>query len=90
MWRVLYLEFEREQDKCYLGNLAELQVVYHSTISVFCSDYVRVLWPDQILYVNILIVTTDAAPYMCKAMRPSQVLFPKMVHITCLAHGLLN
>ena len=79
---------EEEQGKCYLGNLAELHVVNHSTISAFFNDSIRVLWPDQILYENILVVTTDAAPYMCKAMRALQILFPKMVHITCLAHGL--
>ena len=68
--------------------MTELQSVNHSTIAAFFSDLLKVLWPNQILYENVLAVTTDIAPYMCKAMRGLQVLFPKMVHETCLTHGL--
>lgn len=39
-------------------------------------------------YNKILLVVTDAAPYMCSAMNSLKVLFPKMIHLTCLAHGL--
>lgn len=31
---------------------------------------------------------TDAAAYMIRAMSSLQTLFPKMLHLTCLAHGL--
>ncbi|XP_053965556.1 uncharacterized protein LOC128867942 [Anastrepha ludens] len=33
-------------------------------------------------------VTTAAAAYMISAMKSLQVLFPKMLHVTCFAHGL--
>lgn len=79
---------EVERLKCYLGNVAELKSVNHSTIAAFFNDSLHVLWPQQILYENVLIATTDAAPYMCKAMRGLQVMYPKMIHVTCLAHGL--
>lgn len=39
-------------------------------------------------YNKILLVVTDAAPYMCKAFSSLKVLYPKMIHLTCLAHGL--
>ena len=39
-------------------------------------------------YGNVLLVVTDAAPYMVKAMNGVQSLYPKMIHVTCLAHGL--
>ncbi|XP_063610355.1 uncharacterized protein LOC134785688 [Penaeus indicus] len=79
---------EDERDKCYLGNMALLDAVNHSTIAAFFNESLLQLWPDQILYHNILVVTTDAAPYMLKAMRGLNVLYPKMIHITCIAHGL--
>ena len=31
---------------------------------------------------------SDAAPYMLKAGKAIKVFYPKMIHITCLAHGL--
>ena len=68
--------------------MAQLESVNHSTIAAFFNDSLTVLWPNQVLYNNVFIVATDAAPYMCKAMKGLQVLFPKMVHVTCLAHGL--
>lgn len=37
---------------------------------------------------KVLLVTTDAAPYMKSAMEALTVLYPKMVHVTCAAHGL--
>lgn len=39
-------------------------------------------------YNKVLLVNTDAAPYMCCAMNALKVLFPKMIHLTCLVHAL--
>lgn len=36
----------------------------------------------------MLIFVTDAAPYMIKVAKGLQMLYPKMVHVTCLAHAL--
>lgn len=35
-----------------------------------------------------MLAGTDAAAYMLSAMKSLQVLFPKMLHVTCFAHGL--
>lgn len=35
-----------------------------------------------------MLVTTDAAAYMIAAINSLKVLFPKMLHVTCFAHGL--
>ena len=40
------------------------------------------------MFRSVLLVVTDAALYMMKAMNGLQVLFPKMIHVMCLAHGL--
>lgn len=45
-------------------------------------------YPKGFVYENVLLVVTDAAPAMVAAMKSLRMLFPKMIHITCLAHGL--
>jgi hypothetical protein len=42
------------------------------------------LWPEGIRHDDVLLFVTDAAPYIVKAF------YPKMVHITCLAHAMLR
>jgi hypothetical protein len=37
---------------------------------------------------NFLLLVTDAAPYMKKAAKGLQMLYPKIIHITYLAHAL--
>lgn len=41
-----------------------------------------------IQYDKVLLVLTDAAAYMIASMRSLQILFPKMLHLTCFDHGL--
>lgn len=36
----------------------------------------------------MLLVVTDAAPYMLRTMKDLKILYPRMIQITCLAHGL--
>jgi Protein of unknown function (DUF 659) len=82
------LGLEEEKDKSYLLTMEVLEVVNHSTIAAFFNNALQLLWPDSIKYDRVLLVCTDAARYMCKAMCGLQVLYPKMIHVTCLAHGL--
>ena len=79
---------ETEKGKCYLLNVGVLSKVNHSSVAGFFNDSLRLLWLMTVLYENILLVCTYAAPYMCKAMSGLQVLYPKMIHVICVAHGL--
>ena len=36
----------------------------------------------------MLLFVTDAAPYVIKAAKALQLLYPKMIHVTSLAHAL--
>lgn len=36
----------------------------------------------------MLLLISDAAPYMVAAAKALKVLYPKMIHATCAAHGL--
>lgn len=47
-----------------------------------------VLRLNGIRHDNVLLFATDAAPYMVKAGRTLQSLYSKMIHLTCLAHGI--
>lgn len=77
-----------EKNKCYLLNIAQLEEVNASTIAAFYADSLQLLWPSGIQYNKVLLVVTDAASYMLSAMSALKVLYPKMLHLTCFAHGL--
>lgn len=79
-----------EEDQChsYLLTLDVLPKVNHSTVAVFFNDALSLLWPSGIKYNKVLLACTDAAPYMVKAMEGLKILYSKMIHVTCLAHGL--
>lgn len=47
-----------------------------------------VLWPDGIRHNVVLLFITDAAPTMVKARRSLQYCHSKMIHLTCLVHGI--
>ena len=83
---------DEELCKSYLANVQILDRVNHLTISAFFHDSLRCIWPQQVLYNNILIVTTDAASYMKKAINALQLIYPKMIHVTyvlstCITYG---
>jgi hypothetical protein len=48
----------------------------------------NLLWPDKVERENVLLIVSDATPYMIKAAKALQLLYPKMIHVTCLAHAL--
>ena len=74
-----------EPDRCYLFASQPLDVTNSNTIGSFFDATINDLGVDK---KNILLVITDAAPYMVCAMKALKVLYPKMVHVTCLAHGI--
>ncbi|XP_060858892.1 uncharacterized protein LOC132936219 [Metopolophium dirhodum] len=65
-----------------------LEKANHQGICKLFEDSLLLLWPDKICRENVLLFVTDAAPYMVKAVKVLQSLFTKMIHITCVAHGL--
>lgn len=59
-----------------------------STIVKLFDNSMFLLWPDGIQHNNVLLFLSDAAPYMKKAGTAIKALYSKMVHVTCLAHGM--
>ncbi|PSN49271.1 hypothetical protein C0J52_08203 [Blattella germanica] len=46
------------------------------------------LWPSGTEFEKVLLVVTDRAPYMLSAIKQLKPLFPKLKHVTYLAHAL--
>ena len=61
-----------------------LERVNNCSIAVVLDNLMNLLWPDKV----VLLFVSDAAPYVIKAAKALQLLYPKMIHVTCLAHAL--
>ncbi|XP_025205679.1 uncharacterized protein LOC112601985 [Melanaphis sacchari] len=65
-----------------------LDKVNFSTIAKLFDASMFTLWPDGIRHDDVLLFVSDAAPYMKKAGTAIKALYSKMIHVTCLAHGM--
>ncbi|KAL4092042.1 hypothetical protein QTP88_026616 [Uroleucon formosanum] len=74
--------------KTYLLTTEVLEKANNSTIVKLFDHSMFVLWPNGIRHDDVLLFVTDAAPYMVKAGQTFQSLYSKMIHLTCLAHGI--
>lgn len=74
--------------KIFLLNVDELEKVNHSSICQLFEKSLNILWPNGIRHNDVLLFLSDAAPYMVKAGKSIKGFYPKLVHVTCLAHAL--
>ena len=72
----------------FLIHSAVLESTNHSTVGKTVNDALMILWPSQIHYDRLLLMLSDAATYMKKMGSALSVFYPKMIHLTCLAHAL--
>lgn len=75
------------ESKPYLLNIAVLEHCNHEEIARFFNNSMEILWPGGILHNNVYLFLSDAAPYMVKAGKSIKVFYPKIIHVTCIAHG---
>jgi hypothetical protein len=66
--------------------LSVLDRANHSTIARLFDDSLKILG-EGFNKDAILLLLSDAAPYMVKAAKAIQIFYPKITHVTCLAHG---
>ena len=76
-----------ESSKPYLLTSEVLEQTNHHTIARLFSESLTLLWPNGVKHDNVLLFVSDAAAYMVKAATGLKVLYPKMIHVTCLAHA---
>lgn len=62
-------------------------LINHETIARAYNNSIDMLGKD-LDKSKIMLLLTDAAPYIIKAARNLKIFYPKLVHVTCLAHGL--
>lgn len=46
----------------------------------------HLIWPQAVEHDNIMLLVSNVAPYMVKTGSAIQVLFPKMLYVTCIVH----
>jgi len=72
----------------YLIACKELPKTNHSTVSRFINDGLKLLWPSGGHDENVILMLSDAAPYMVKTGEVLKVFYPNIIHVTCVAHML--
>ena len=60
----------------------------HSSIQTAFLDSCQLLWSNGIQYNKVLLLVTDAAPYMTCSATNLKTFFSNMSHITCIVHAL--
>ena len=75
------------QEKCesFSLNTKCFEATNLTIIARFFEDTIVTVAPEVIDRNYILFFITDAAPYMVKAVKALNIIYPKMVHFTCLA-----
>jgi len=79
------LSTDKDECKSFLINTKHLQVANSTNIARFFEDTVNMLTLHVIDINDILLIITDAAPYMIKSVKALNVLYSMMMHLTCLA-----
>jgi hypothetical protein len=65
-----------------------LERVNNSSIAVIFGNAMNLLWPDKFERESMLLFASDAALHMIKSAKTLQLLYPKVIRVTCLAHAL--
>lgn len=74
--------------KSYLIYCKELQKTNNVTIAQFVQEGLSNFFlPGSIPCEKILLMLSDAAPYMIKAAQNLKIFYSNIIHTTCLAHG---
>ena len=71
----------------YLIHSAILESTNSTTVAQTIHNALQILWLGELHYDRVLLLVSDAAPYMKKMGSSLRCLYPKLIHITCLAHG---
>ena len=79
-----------EPGKPHLLTSKLLERTNHSTVARFVNDSLNFLWQNSsdTHEEKLRLILSDSAAYMIKAAASLEVFYPKLLHFTCLAHGL--
>ncbi|KAF2892862.1 hypothetical protein ILUMI_13313 [Ignelater luminosus] len=74
--------------KPFLVASQELEKTNHTTVARFINDNLKRLFGEYRFEDKLLLMTSDAAPYMVKAFKSLQIFYSNIIHVTCIVHGL--
>lgn len=74
--------------KKFLLHCEQLTEVNNMTIAQLFTTSLQLLWPEGVQYEKVLLFVTDGAAYMLKAAKNLITMYPNMIHVTCVIHGL--
>ncbi|XP_060837117.1 uncharacterized protein LOC132919483 [Rhopalosiphum padi] len=74
--------------RSFLLTCKVLEKTNHSTVARFVNDGLKLLWPLGGNDEKVLLMLSDAAPYMVKTGQSLKVFYPNLIHVTCAAHML--
>jgi len=57
-----------------------------STVARFVNDGLKLLWPLGGNDEKVLLMLSDAVPYMVKTGQSLTVFYANLIHVTCVAH----
>lgn len=78
-----------ESTDSYILNCEEVKEVNHKTAYKFIEESLNLLWSGNDKFENVLLILTDAAPYMVKAINLIKELQnSNIIHLTCMAHSI--
>jgi hypothetical protein len=66
----------------------QLEKTNASTICTFVNDSLVKFYNGSAFSDKVLLLVTDAAPYMTCAGTRMTAFYPNMIHVTCVAHGI--
>lgn len=75
-------------ERPFLVDLANINRANNKTVQQFVTTALFKLLGDDLDYQEVRLFLTDGAAYCLKAGAGLKTLFPNMIHVTCLAHGL--
>eukprot|EP00095_Tigriopus_kingsejongensis_P008118 snap_masked-scaffold184_size276635-processed-gene-1.15 protein:Tk08118 transcript:snap_masked-scaffold184_size276635-processed-gene-1.15-mRNA-1 annotation:"PREDICTED: uncharacterized protein LOC100902024" len=75
-------------DRPYLIHVVDIVSANNVTLQQAVVKALHKLFGDEIDYDKVKLLLTDAAAYCIKAARGLKELFPNLLHVTCIAHGL--
>uniref|UniRef100_A0A2S2R4M2 Uncharacterized protein n=2 Tax=Sipha flava TaxID=143950 RepID=A0A2S2R4M2_9HEMI len=74
--------------KSYLLASKVLEKTNNNIITKFVNDCLRVLWPEGGNDEKVLLMLSDAAPYMVKAANNLKLFYSNLIHVTYTTHGI--
>ncbi|KAF2892524.1 hypothetical protein ILUMI_13652 [Ignelater luminosus] len=70
------------------GKVQELEKTNHTTVARFINDNLKQLFGEYHFEDKLLLMTSDAVPYMAKVFKSLEIFYSNIIYVTGIVHGL--